>query len=151
MLPGTTLTVAAHNNLLHSFKIFPWRSGSGGSQISVCSRIAWSTQWVPGQLELHRETLSWNKTKQPIYLPPPFFSVSSSAWDRALLCRLGWSGSQWWLLFQPCACWGIDSISIRFCSFSDCFFKKTLCGSRRVTIWIACLPFCRLALQHGGC
>jgi hypothetical protein len=24
-------------------------------------RPAWSTEWVPGQPGLHRETLSWNK------------------------------------------------------------------------------------------
>lgn len=40
MLPGTILTAAAH--LLHSFKNFPWHSGSRVSQ-SVCSRLAWST------------------------------------------------------------------------------------------------------------
>jgi len=28
-----------------------------------CSRPAWSTQWVPGQPSLHRETTSWNKQK----------------------------------------------------------------------------------------
>jgi hypothetical protein len=31
-------------------------------QISLSSRPAWSTKWVPGQPELYRETLSW-KTK----------------------------------------------------------------------------------------
>jgi hypothetical protein len=28
---------------------------------SLSSRPAWSTEWVPGQLGLHRETLSWKK------------------------------------------------------------------------------------------
>jgi hypothetical protein len=36
-------------------------SGAGGS---LSSRPAWSTEWVPGQPGLHRETLSHNKTKQ---------------------------------------------------------------------------------------
>ena len=37
-------------------------SGGRGREISVSSRPAWSTNWVPGQTGLHRETLSW-KTK----------------------------------------------------------------------------------------
>jgi hypothetical protein len=36
---------------------------------SLSSRPAWSTQWVPGQPGLHRETLSWRKKnkKKSIY------------------------------------------------------------------------------------
>jgi hypothetical protein len=32
--------------------------GGRGRQIAVSSRPAWTTEWVLGQLELHRETLS---------------------------------------------------------------------------------------------
>jgi hypothetical protein len=35
-----------------------------GRQISVNSKLAWSTEQVPGQLELHSETLSQNKGKK---------------------------------------------------------------------------------------
>jgi hypothetical protein len=30
-------------------------------------RPAWSTEWVPGQPELHRETLSWKKNCYTFY------------------------------------------------------------------------------------
>ena len=48
----------------------PSTPGAGADQISVSSRLAWFTKWVPGQLGLlHRETLSWktNKNKQKKY------------------------------------------------------------------------------------
>jgi hypothetical protein len=44
----------------HAFNPSTWDTEAGGFLIS---RPAWSTEWVPGQPGLHRETLS-QKTKQ---------------------------------------------------------------------------------------
>ena len=47
-----------------AFNPSTWEPEAGGF---LSSRLAWSTKWVPGQPELHRETLSQkdkNKTKQ---------------------------------------------------------------------------------------
>jgi hypothetical protein len=45
----------------HTFNSSTWEAEAGGS---LSLRPAWSTEWIPGQPGLHRETLSWNKTKQ---------------------------------------------------------------------------------------
>ena len=46
----------------HAFNLNTQKAEAGGS---LSSRPAWSTEWVPGQPGLHRETLSQkNKTKQ---------------------------------------------------------------------------------------
>jgi hypothetical protein len=51
--------------VVHAFDPSTWEAEAGGF---LSSRPAWSTEWVPGQWGLHRETLSWktkqNKTKQ---------------------------------------------------------------------------------------
>jgi hypothetical protein len=47
-----------HNLVVHSFKPSTWEAGK-----LLSSRPAWSTEWVPGQPELYRETLS-QKNKQ---------------------------------------------------------------------------------------
>jgi hypothetical protein len=44
--------------VVHSFNPSTWEAEAGGFL-----RLAWSTEWVPGQPGLHRETLS-RKTKQ---------------------------------------------------------------------------------------
>ena len=44
----------------HAFNPSTWEAEAGRF---LSSRPAWSTKWVPGQPELHRETLSW-KTKK---------------------------------------------------------------------------------------
>ena len=44
----------------HAFNRSTWEAEAGRF---LSSRPAWSTEWVPGQPELHRETLSW-KTKK---------------------------------------------------------------------------------------
>jgi hypothetical protein len=44
----------------HTFDPSTWEAEAGGF---LSSRSAWSTEWVPGQPELHRETLS-QKNKQ---------------------------------------------------------------------------------------
>jgi hypothetical protein len=41
----------------------PQHSGGRGRGISVILRPDWFTEWVPGQLGLHRETLSKKKKK----------------------------------------------------------------------------------------
>jgi hypothetical protein len=46
--------------MAHAFNPSTWEAEAGGF---LSSRPAWSTKWVPGQPEIHRETLSW-KTKQ---------------------------------------------------------------------------------------
>jgi hypothetical protein len=46
----------------HHFNPSTWKAEAGGF---LSSRTAWSTEFVPGQPGLHRETLSQkNKTKQ---------------------------------------------------------------------------------------
>ena len=46
--------------VVHAFNPSIWEAEAGRF---LSSRLAWSTEWVPGQPELHRETLS-RKTKQ---------------------------------------------------------------------------------------
>jgi hypothetical protein len=42
----------------HAFNPSTWEAEAGGF---LSSRPAWSTEWVPGQSGLHRETLSWKQ------------------------------------------------------------------------------------------
>jgi hypothetical protein len=53
----------------HAFNPSTWEAGAGGF---LSSRPAWSTEWIPGQPGLYRETLS-RKTKQnkTTTTPPP--------------------------------------------------------------------------------
>jgi hypothetical protein len=46
--------------VVHTFNPSTWEAEAGGF---LSLRPAWSTKWVPGQPELHRETMS-RKTKQ---------------------------------------------------------------------------------------
>jgi hypothetical protein len=50
----------------HAFNPSTWEAEAGGF---LSSRPAWSTEWVPGQPGLHRETLSrkTEKKKKKIY------------------------------------------------------------------------------------
>ena len=50
---------------MHTFNPSTWGAEAGGS---LSSRPAWSTEWVPGQPELHRETLSWKKNYFILYI-----------------------------------------------------------------------------------
>ena len=53
----------------HAFNHRTWKAKAG--QISVRSKSAWSTEWIPGQPGLHRETLSWkNKQKEETLKSP---------------------------------------------------------------------------------
>jgi hypothetical protein len=45
----------------HAFDPSTREAEAGGS---LSSRPAWSTEWVPGQPGLHRETLSWKKKRK---------------------------------------------------------------------------------------
>jgi hypothetical protein len=48
--------------VMHTFNPSTWEAEAGRF---LSSRSAWSTKWVPGQPELHRETLSQkNKSKK---------------------------------------------------------------------------------------
>ena len=45
----------------HAFNLSTWEAEAGGF---LSSRPAWSTEWVPGQPGIYRETLSWKTNKQ---------------------------------------------------------------------------------------
>jgi hypothetical protein len=45
----------------HAFNPSTWEAEAGGF---LSSRPAWSTEWVPGQPVLHRETASWKRNKK---------------------------------------------------------------------------------------
>jgi len=47
--------------VVHTFSLSTWEAKAGGS---LSLRIAWSTEGVPGQPGLHRETLFWKKRKR---------------------------------------------------------------------------------------
>jgi hypothetical protein len=48
----------------HAFNPSTWEAETGGF---LSSRPAWSTEWVPGQPRLHRETLSGKIKSTDIY------------------------------------------------------------------------------------
>jgi hypothetical protein len=57
--------------VVHAFNPSTWEAEAGRC---LSSRPAWSTEWVPGQPGIHRETLSWkNKTKKVISLVELFY------------------------------------------------------------------------------
>ena len=56
ILEKTCLAVVAH-----TFNPSTWEAEAGRF---LSLRPAWSTEWVPGQPELYRETLSWKTNKQ---------------------------------------------------------------------------------------
>ena len=47
--------------MAHTFNLSTWEAEAGGF---LSSRLAWSTECVPGQPGLHRETLSQNTKKK---------------------------------------------------------------------------------------
>jgi hypothetical protein len=47
--------------VLHAFNPSTWEAEAGGF---LSSRPAWSTEWVPGQPGLHRETLSQKEKRR---------------------------------------------------------------------------------------
>ena len=51
--------------LAHTFNPSTWEAEAGGFP---SSKPAWSTEWVPGQPGLHRETLSRKKKKKKEYI-----------------------------------------------------------------------------------
>jgi hypothetical protein len=54
--------------VVHAFNHSIWEAEASGY---LSSRTAWSTEWVPGQPGLHRETLSWKTKKKKSPTPPP--------------------------------------------------------------------------------
>jgi hypothetical protein len=55
----------------HTFNPRTWEAEAGGF---LSSRPAWSTDWVPGQPGLHRETLSRKTFPQKIVFKPLFWA-----------------------------------------------------------------------------
>jgi hypothetical protein len=47
--------------VVHAFRPSIWKAEAGRF---LSSRPAWTTEWVPGQLGLHRETLSQKRKKK---------------------------------------------------------------------------------------
>jgi hypothetical protein len=87
------------------------------------SRPAWSTEWVPGQPGLHRETLSWKKQKQKQNeankLKAPF-----------LACSPGMLQSPLWASHTLSH---TSEIGLLWCSLSGSLLEH-------VTCFLACLP-----------
>jgi hypothetical protein len=52
------ISILARRVVAHAFNPSTWKAEAGGF---LSLRPAWSTEWVPGQPGLHRETLSQNK------------------------------------------------------------------------------------------
>jgi hypothetical protein len=71
----------------HAFDPSTWEAEAGGF---LNLRPAWSTEWVPGQLGLHRETLSRT--------PPPKKYESQIIWSHMRKGEL-WQGEPLWKVF----------------------------------------------------
>jgi hypothetical protein len=71
----------------HAFNPSTWEAEAGGF---LSSRPAWSTEWVPGQPGLHRETLSWkkkqkqNKQMEQIIMHCDQYSIAFKLWKLEL-------------------------------------------------------------------
>jgi hypothetical protein len=73
----------------HAFNPSTWEAEADGF---LSSRPAWSTEWVPGQPGLHRETLSQKKKKKANHFHG---SVSKASWFLNVVeWKLGHSGNQ---------------------------------------------------------
>jgi hypothetical protein len=69
--------------VVHVFNPSTWEAEAWGF---LSSRPAWSTEWVPGQPGLHRETLSQTTTT----LPPPPQKKTKTKPDWSLLKKKSW-------------------------------------------------------------
>jgi hypothetical protein len=65
---GKEIVIESCNNpkvsravVAHAFNLSAWEAESGRF---LSSGPAWSTEWIPGQSGLHKETLSWKKKKK---------------------------------------------------------------------------------------
>jgi hypothetical protein len=59
--------------VVHAFNPSTWEAEAGGS---LSSRPAWSTEWVPGQPGLHRETLSRKNQKKKVPVKEAYLEAS---------------------------------------------------------------------------
>jgi hypothetical protein len=73
---GDILKILYPGSVAHAFNPGTWKAEASEF---LSSRPAWSTEWVPSQPGLHRETLSLKKSKTCkqkfyyvcVYAPPP--------------------------------------------------------------------------------
>jgi hypothetical protein len=75
----------------HAFNPSTWEAEAGGF---LSSRPAWSTEWVPGQPGLHRETLS-RKTNQPTKKNQKEKKVNFMCGGRHMCAIVKQVGRQW--------------------------------------------------------
>jgi hypothetical protein len=68
--------------VVHAFNASSWEAEAGRF---LSSRPAWSTEWVPGQPGLHRETLSQKKKKRNT------INTFLIRWER----KRWWGGTKW--------------------------------------------------------
>jgi hypothetical protein len=121
--------------MAHTFDPSTWEAKAGRF---LSLRPAWSTEWVPGQPGLHRETLSWktkqNKTKQDThnlyiynkpqlaqelvkYLPSMLLESTSLSITPSylLLCFIGAALPQGHIFMTHLTHGGFSSTSFTFC------------------------------------
>jgi hypothetical protein len=84
-------SISSQAVLAHTFNPGTWETEAGGF---LRSRPAWSTEWVPGQPGLHRETLSRKKKNQQYSLQE----------EKKRSCLDGWVGG--WVGGCACICGG---------------------------------------------
>jgi hypothetical protein len=115
----------------HAFNPSTWEAEAGKFLIS---RPAWSTEWVPGQPELHRETLSEktkNKTKQ-----------NKNQYQHPGLRRSRGNGYHYISLYIIRPVWkqqmDISTLKHSFME-NDCWLWGTKCGS-----FFSCIFFYRM-------
>jgi hypothetical protein len=90
----------------HAFNPSTREAEAGGF---LSSRSAWSTEWVPGQPGLHRETLSWKKNNNvketPMFIYVPLYVWTwtcnfMKTYSRILtVIIIEWWNSEWFNLF----------------------------------------------------
>jgi hypothetical protein len=84
--------------MAYTFDPSTWEAKAGGF---LSLRPAWSTEWVPGQLGLRRETLSRNKTKQKTknLAIPSTYTSASYMWFEMMFLPLFALPSVLWIAF----------------------------------------------------
>ena len=84
----------------HAFNPSTWEAEAGEF---LSSRLTWSTEWVPGQPGLHRETLSRKtkkkkKKKKKIYLFNVYEHTVADTPEEGTGSNYRWSWATMWLL-----------------------------------------------------
>jgi hypothetical protein len=120
----------------HTFNPSP-RKAEAGRFLS--SRLAWSTKWVPGQPELHRETLSWktnkqtkNKTKQnkKRLMFPDFFRIT--LW----FCPSEGQAQNMYACVSLCVWESVDVWTWVWMCMNRCVNR---CVYMSVNVWVLCM------------